>query len=1037
MKSSKCVVLGLVATIGMFLSPFAVAVNVSIDVGNYIGQWDMDIDGNFASGSRTLDLAPGLHRIRPGTVAQVLFNVDASGNVTLAPEYDGISATGGAGTLNLLTVPVQIDPGDYDGKWEISRVSGVKTGNRTVRLVPTEQTNQDGSIGGEYLLSFGLASSAVKVNLRADGSKTFSDGNNAFAGAVFDDFGVLKFRNTNITVTDRDVSGLSWIINQVTPSFGEPGTPSGNQTVTVVPEVEYQFQAGASVTWFTVSDPCAVNPGEQDIGGVFFDVTCGVEPGFFAVGNLFVADSNVKVYDASGVLVGEIDAPELDQSGDIEFNYVRDLLYVADRQGGDVFVFDSGGNVAQIISPAPGETVAWGTAIDAAGTAYVVGAGGRINVFDNDGTYLRTISGAFTCCGIQAALSPDGNTLYVTETSGFGKGIHAWDLANNDTYLGFIGDTGSAFSLTDGIATGPDGTIYVGDGGVVPGTGALVKVSPDGFVQSTIATGLNAPFGIAVDAANQVWVAEANEFVTGQDKIFGFDSNGSPVGSLAPYPEVGQPVGLEFYLPPPPAPVLDQANEPLPVNCSTTLGASVIEPPAFSQTITVGATGLLSRIDFSIQRPSDYDAGDLSLEIRNVESIVYQGQTVDAPGSALLGTKTITPAELLPFPTDQTGLVEIDISNLGINVDSGDQISIVFTRAEYTGSGGKSLIFYCSGGTVGDPDGFYVGGRAWHMQAQVGEWTPFNSWIDFRFRTYVSGVENNEAPTADAGADQSIRAGDTVMLDGSASFDDNTSSANLAYAWSFASLPIGSSASLSDASSVAPSFVADIADTFIVELVVTDEGGLASVADDIVIGSDNLAPTANAGDDQLVIVGTTVSLDAGGSSDPELDTLSFQWTISTAPAGSIAALTNANAPMASLTPDVDGIYELALDVSDAIGLGTPDTAQITATTAETFSEVQIVTADVVVVGLSAGQVTTSGNQNALSNFLDQAVAAIQEGDIPEAIDKLEKALTRTDGCILRGSPDGNGKGRDWIIDCSVQLELYDLLNAARSALDTP
>ena len=82
---------------------------------------------------------------------------------------------------------------------------------------------------------------------------TFSDGDNAFAGAVFDDGGVLKFHNTNITVSDRDASGLSWIINQVTPSFGEPGTPSGTQTLTVVPEVEYQFQGGATVSFFTVS----------------------------------------------------------------------------------------------------------------------------------------------------------------------------------------------------------------------------------------------------------------------------------------------------------------------------------------------------------------------------------------------------------------------------------------------------------------------------------------------------------------------------------------------------------------------------------------------------------------------------------------------------------------------------------------------------------------------------------------------------------------------------------------------------------------
>lgn len=472
---------------------------------------------------------------------------------------------------------------------------------------------------------------------------------------------------------------------------------------------------------------------------------------------------------------------------------------------------------------------------------------------------------------------------------------------------------------------------------------------------------------------------------------------------------------------------LDQSNEPLPVNCSTTLGATTVNPPAFAQTITVGETGTLTRIDFSIQRPADYDAGDVILEIRNVESGV--------PGPVILGSKTFSPSELLAFPTDSSGLASFDVSDLGIQVTAGEQVGIVWTRNAYFGTGGKNLIFYCSGGTVGDPDGFYVGGGAFNSPDQGATWSSFNSWIDFRFRTYVSPpAEANEPPTANAGQDQSIRAGDTVMLDGTESFDDNTASANLTYSWSFTSLPAGSDASLDDTGSAMPSFVADVVGTYVVQLLVTDEAGLASASDEVVISSENLAPTANAGDDQLVIVGTTAILDGTASSDPELDTLSYSWTISVAPAGSIAALSGADTATAILTPDVEGIYTVTLEVSDAIGPGTPDSVQITASTAESFSETQIVGADDIVTSLAAGQVTTSGNQNALSNFLDQAVAAIQAGDLPEAIDKLEKAIERTDGCILRGTPDGNGKGRDWIVDCATQVDVYNQLNSALVAL---
>ena len=87
-----------------------------------------------------------------------------------------------------------------------------------------------------------------------------------------------------------------------------------------------------------------------------------------------------------------------------------------------------------------------------------------------------------------------------------------------------------------------------------------------------------------------------------------------------------------------------------------------------------------------------------------------------------------------------------------------------------------------------------------------------------------------------------------------------------------------------------------------------------------------------------------------------------------------------------------------------------------------------------ITDLEPGLVTTRGNQNALLNFLSQAVVAIQAGDFAEAVNKLEKALARTDGCALRSSPDGNGKGRDWITDCDAQFEIYVDLNAVLDAL---
>ncbi len=63
-----------------------------------------------------------------------------------------------------------------------------------------------------------------------------------------------------------------------------------------------------------------------------------------------------------------------------------------------------------------------------------------------------------------------------------------------------------------------------------------------------------------------------------------------------------------------------------------------------------------------------------------------------------------------------------------------------------------------------------------------------------------------------------------------------------------------------------------------------------------------------------------------------------------------------------------------------------------------------------------------------------AVKDIRAGDIAGAIDQLNQAISRTDGCALRGAPDGSGPGFDWITDCAAQGPIYDDLTAALNAL---
>ena len=65
----------------------------------------------------------------------------------------------------------------------------------------------------------------------------------------------------------------------------------------------------------------------------------------------------------------------------------------------------------------------------------------------------------------------------------------------------------------------------------------------------------------------------------------------------------------------------------------------------------------------------------------------------------------------------------------------------------------------------------------------------------------------------------------------------------------------------------------------------------------------NHAPVANAGADVSVTTGQLVALNGSGSSDPDGDTLTYAWTIVSAPSGSTAALVGATTVAPTLTPD--------------------------------------------------------------------------------------------------------------------------------------
>ncbi|NBT39198.1 MAG: autotransporter domain-containing protein [Alphaproteobacteria bacterium] len=145
----------------------------------------------------------------------------------------------------------------------------------------------------------------------------------------------------------------------------------------------------------------------------------------------------------------------------------------------------------------------------------------------------------------------------------------------------------------------------------------------------------------------------------------------------------------------------------------------------------------------------------------------------------------------------------------------------------------------------------------------------------------VVQAPKNKIPIGDAGDNQSVPSGSSVILDGRGSSDADGQ--DLGYLWTQIS---GPSVVLSDATSVRPTFtspllgIGDEAASLIFSLVVND-GFESSLADEVTVTVNapaNSRPLSDAGDNQTVPSGSPVILDGRGSSDADGQDLGYLWT---------------------------------------------------------------------------------------------------------------------------------------------------------------
>jgi hypothetical protein len=192
----------------------------------------------------------------------------------------------------------------------------------------------------------------------------------------------------------------------------------------------------------------------------------------------------------------------------------------------------------------------------------------------------------------------------------------------------------------------------------------------------------------------------------------------------------------------------------------------------------------------------------------------------------------------------------------------------------------------------------------------------------------------NQAPTADAGADQSVDEGATVELSGSGADSDGDV---VSYSWLQESGTVVTitNADLANASFIAPAVSAS--EILIFRLTVTDDDG-ATGSDTVSVTVEdvppppppNQAPTADAGVDRTVNEGATVRLTGTGTDiDGTIEAYSWQQI-----SGLAVVITNADMADAFFTaPAVEVTQDLTfrLTVTDDDGATGSDTATITVT----------------------------------------------------------------------------------------------------------
>ena len=191
-----------------------------------------------------------------------------------------------------------------------------------------------------------------------------------------------------------------------------------------------------------------------------------------------------------------------------------------------------------------------------------------------------------------------------------------------------------------------------------------------------------------------------------------------------------------------------------------------------------------------------------------------------------------------------------------------------------------------------------------------------------------------QPPNASALTGLTVPANRLALLNASASTDPNAPPLPLTFAWTLLTKPAGSAltnSSIGFPTAAVATFRPDVVGSYTFNVAVSN--GTASANASATYQAADLPPVAVVNQPFNVGTGTFAFLDGVRSYDPDGQSITFAWTLLSAPMGTMVttnSINNAQTPRPFFTPDLAGAYKLQLIVTDATASSAPVNVTVTA-----------------------------------------------------------------------------------------------------------